>query len=46
MRKNIVAKELSDRKYHQRIVVAKKGKGSYVRKKQINLAKFFLSIKG
>ena len=47
MRKNTVAKELSDRKYHQRIVVAKKGKGSYIRKKQhINLAKFFLSIKG
>ena len=33
MRKNLVAKELSDRKYRQRIVVAKKGKGSYVRKK-------------
>ena len=33
MRRNIFAKELSDRKYSQRIVVAKKGKGSYKRKK-------------
>lgn len=33
MRKNVVAKELSDRKYHLRIVGSKKGKGSYSRKK-------------
>lgn len=34
MRRNVIAKDLSDRKYRQRIVVAKKGKGSYSRKKQ------------
>jgi stalled ribosome alternative rescue factor ArfA len=33
MRKNVVAKELSNRKYHLRIVAARKGKGSYSRKK-------------
>lgn len=31
--RSVVAKALADRKYRQRIVVAKKGKGSYVRKK-------------
>ena len=31
--KNQYAKSLSERKYHQRIVFAKKGKGSYNRKK-------------
>lgn len=30
--KSIIAKELADRKYHQRIVRARKGKGSYDRK--------------
>lgn len=44
MRKNIAAKELGSRKYRQRIVEAKKGKGSYKRD-TIKLAKFFLSIK-
>jgi stalled ribosome alternative rescue factor ArfA len=31
--KSASAKALADRKYHQRIVVAKKGRGSYNRKK-------------
>lgn len=31
--RNKYAKELADRKYRQRIVLAKKGKGSYNRKK-------------
>jgi stalled ribosome alternative rescue factor ArfA len=30
--KNISAKALADRKFHQRIVTARKGKGSYNRK--------------
>jgi len=33
MRINVVAKQLSDSKYRQRVVVSKKGKGSYDRKK-------------
>jgi stalled ribosome alternative rescue factor ArfA len=44
MRKNVIAKELGNRKYRQRIVEAKKGKGSYKRN-TIKLAKFFLIIK-
>ena len=31
--KSAAAKSLADRKYHQRIVLAKKGRGSYDRKK-------------
>jgi stalled ribosome alternative rescue factor ArfA len=31
------AKALADRKYHQRIVLAKKGRGSYNRKKMENV---------
>ena len=34
--KNVIAKTLADRKYHQRIVMAKKGRGSYNRKKTEN----------
>jgi stalled ribosome alternative rescue factor ArfA len=30
--KNICAKSLADRKFHQRIILARKGKGSYNRK--------------
>ena len=30
--RNIEAKELADRKYHQRVIRARKGKGSYDRK--------------
>lgn len=33
MRRNVLAKELSERKYHLRVVGSKKGKGSYSRKK-------------
>ena len=33
MRRNVLAKELSERKYHLRVVGSKKGKGSYNRKK-------------
>lgn len=35
--KNKYAKSLSERKYHQRIVLAKKGKGSYNRKKIVKV---------
>lgn len=34
--KSASAKALADRKYHQRIVVAKKGQGSYNRKRLEN----------
>ena len=37
--KNQYAKSLSERKYHQRIVLAKKGKGSYKRSKAKKEAK-------
>jgi stalled ribosome alternative rescue factor ArfA len=30
--KNVAAKSLADRKFQQRIVLAKKGRGSYTRK--------------
>jgi len=33
LHKSASAKALADRKYHQRIVVARKGRGSYNRKK-------------
>ena len=34
---SVYAKALSDRKYHQRVVLAKKGRGSYNRKKMENV---------
>ena len=33
-RKNVMAKTLADRKYRQRVILTKKGKGSYNRKKE------------
>ena len=37
MKKNFIAKELRTPKYKARIVKPKKGKGSFKRKKKINL---------
>ena len=37
VKKSAAAKALADRKYHQRIVLSKKGRGSYNRKKLENV---------
>jgi len=35
-KRSVTAKALADKKYRQRIVLAKKGKGSYSRKSHLN----------
>ena len=43
-KKNFIAKELRTKKYRPRVVKPKKGKGSFKRKKKINLSLFFTLI--
>ena len=44
-KKNLIAKTLRTSKFRIRVVKPKKGKGSFKRKKKINLYIFYINIK-